>query len=258
MSNEEDFHLKIKSNLRLVFEMPNLSILPDLVGANHVFQFQGTEISVRIPSLHCSINNKEQNRREIYAGAHWRDEQDDPHYYIVNRLFLFIKDTERNLPFQIFEDRSKRHELIRENQKRDLNEAVRILSLVGQGAYTYWIRIMRWKSGIPDLASPVLIDKWITYPPELIDGTTNRSFWTGISGVSIPATHPISYAQWEEAQSALLSGENPPIWLEYWFDAEHKIKHKDFSGAIIGLAISFESAVRYIYLNVYASLPQTI
>jgi hypothetical protein len=227
------------------FPITNLTIHSELVGATHSFEHQGKRVHVSVPSPFSRIQTRRENREQIYAGSYWVGEEHNPLEYLVGLVHVRVEAGEPlNIPGAALEHPPIRLELFKESEQQRLTKLLRRLSGIGNGAFAYWLRIMRWKTGVVSIGAAQPVDHSFDGSPDMECLATHRRFWLAGGGGIVPATEMVSCEQWAETQEALNKQEMPPLWLEFWFDGEHRIRKGDLTGAILSLAIALETAVR--------------
>ena len=181
----------------------------------------------------------------IEPGWHWVGEENKPQDFRVNVVHVRVRvGQEMEVPDEVIRSPNTRWQAFDERKQESLWSLLDALSATANDAYAYWLRVMRWKSGIGFIGEPHLISQSLALNPELECCATDRYFWTARQGVTFPREETVSSQQWDETQSALSSGIQSPIWLDFLFDGEHRSSNRDFVGATLSLAIAFELAIR--------------
>jgi len=57
----------------------------------------------------------------------------------------------------------------------------------------------------------------------------------------------VTSTEWDAVQAALSSNKQPPVWLEFLFEARMRMNNEDLVGAVLTLAIAFEVSLRKIF-----------
>jgi hypothetical protein len=116
---------------------------------------------------------------------------------------------------------------------------------VALGAFGYWLRVLRWKSGIGHIGEPeVRAAGGSARTPSLQERETGHRFWLAPSIIVAPGRRAVTKSQWQATQDALTRMQPPPVWIDFLFDGEHRINNRDFTGAVLSLAIALEAIVR--------------
>ena len=225
------------------FKISRLTIVPDLVGARHDFLHQGKRVVINLPALAQVIEGRRMTDA-IESGWHWVGEEDKPQNFHVYVVHVRVRGQEMEVPDEVLRSPNTRWQAFDENKQQSLVSLMDALSVTANDAYAAWLRVMRWKSGIGFIGEPYLLSRSLARKPRLECCATGRHFWTADQVLTVPREETVSSQQWEEAQSALSSGDQPPIFLDFLFDGEHRARNSDFVGATLSLAIAFESAVR--------------
>jgi hypothetical protein len=181
----------------------------------------------------------------IQPGWSWVGEEDKPQNYLISVVYLRIMlGLTMDVPESVLRSPNTRWQTFDEPTQARLDNIIEALDVTANDAYSYWLRIMRWKSGIGYIGEPNLVAQSVRLSPELQCYATDRYFWNARQGFTFPREEEVSVQQWEDAQNALASEAEPPVWLDFLFDGEHRTRNHDFMGAILSLAIAFEAALR--------------
>jgi hypothetical protein len=119
------------------------------------------------------------------------------------------------------------------------------LYLLARRAFILWIRVVRWKTGM------ALVD--VDSRPNSPSSDGGRLFNLEHGGsFYVPRIPRVVKARrrttltpqtWQAISDALVSGEIPPIWNEYFASSQRRIEAADLRAGVIDLAIAAEAAI---------------
>jgi hypothetical protein len=115
---------------------------------------------------------------------------------------------------------------------------------VATDAVDWWLRTLRWKTLNGSIGQREVAGAdsgWGTY---LMDAHTEARFYTPACVINLPADNPVTKRQWNRAGRSLAKAEVAPVWFDFMFDGEHRIKSGDLHGGILCLAIASETVIR--------------
>ena len=107
------------------------------------------------------------------------------------------------------------------------HEQTQLKNLVGDGgqalrtAFAYWLRVLRWKSGIGYIGEPsVRYAGGSQGGAVLRERTTKHRMWLQGGFISVVGSQPVTLAEWNAAQAALSACKSPPVWFDFLFDSQ--------------------------------------
>jgi hypothetical protein len=241
-------HVNVPVNAFNRFSLDRLCIVPELVAAKHEFIFDGKKAIFTLPGLEKESVPYEQ---KLIVCRTWKTEGHVPVEYDVRSLDVEIEvETPISVPEAIRHLHPNQFELLETREQERLNRVVSEANVELHKAFEYWLRVIRWKSGIGYIGEPS-----VNYAGGHRDqggavlrerSTAHRLWLQGQTAFAI-GNRPVTLEQWSATQRALASGKTPPVWFDFLFDAEMRINNNDLVGAVLSLAISLEVNVRFVF-----------
>ena len=220
----------------------------DIPGRRHVFKFENDNLQVELPPL-CM--------KDIFNRSHlFRFDESSTIYMwnkegvvagvIIGAIRISIIGLRIEIPREVGNHPFINHGLFTEDERRVMDKKSDEVYFKSQRALNYWIRIVRWKTGSH------LMDRLHGIPPRetdggaLINSSTRTGFYVPLAArtVTLGPRYVIKSDSWEEIQSALERGDEPPIWHEYLASGHREMIAGDSVTATLNLAIAAESLIR--------------
>ncbi len=227
-----------------------LAVTREVLGRKHRFNFEGRHVEVCLPQEEHADRGKGYD--EVAECIRWKKQngKDIPENFHIFKVDLTI-DLEKPIEVRkaLLEFAPVRRELITETKAKLFDKIIEEHESLALKAFDYWIRVVRWKIGFwligqPEIQTPR--SGWGTY---LIEKDGGKRFWAGSHEFTIRFTKAVTIEEWDVIQEALSERREPPIWIEFLFDAQHKLEMGDKSGCILSLAIACESIFRHAVYN---------
>jgi hypothetical protein len=223
----------------------HLSMEPSLQGAKARFEFEKHCIEIALPTLPAGDKGK---IGDPYAEAEadvWQSDGQikDIYIYIVSVAVLALKF---ELPAAAAKHPHIDASLYTANDTQYLDEKSNKLYLLGRRAIDYFLRVVRWKTGLGLIAVDTREDRATLRGGRLFNLSRGGAFYSppvGRTSVA-PQRHQLKVQEWNDIVAALNAGNYPPIWDEYLASARRRIDMNDLTAGTIDLAIAAESAIR--------------
>ena len=235
------------------YNLRDLEIAPSVVGQSHKFIHANRPVEVRLPEKPRRHKGQLRNDRISCTAFKLYGTRKKPLYYEVYSVDLL---TELPKPRAVPEEAIGRVDatLLTKRLRLTLKRASNASADLSDQALEYWLRVMRWVTHNSRIGQPMTVgleSGWSTY---LLESISEKAFYAPGHVMNVPASHPVSMREWNKAQEILSSSLYPPLWIEYLFEAEHRLRSNDLQGAVISLAISTESLVRALF-SLHAKKP---
>jgi hypothetical protein len=227
------------------------------VGAHHEFAFEGRRIIVRLPNRAPEIASGYDPNAKITCSA-WRvvDGVNVPIRYEVHEFILYIDIAEQiTIPEQALSLPARQDELFSENERKELTRITGEQEKIADRALSHWLKVLRWKSRIGFIGEPEVRSFDDSGVPRLQEISSGHDFWCGPFIVAAEARHGITKENWDDTAQALQSGAVAPTWFDFLFESQHRINNRDFTGAVLSMAIALEVMVRRLVTHHVDSLP---
>ncbi len=233
----------------------HLAVTPDVVGATCSFPLGSGKIRIEIPSLKLipEIGLDNSARLHVSGFINTKEGVQKPNRISVSSVDV-ITDIGKVVQVPndwLLQERFPQAELSTEQIDYTYKLLEEHEGLAKRG-FDLWARTLRWKSGHGDIGRQEVEGIITGYHTRLFIKDTNKHMLqSGIRMIGrIDA--PVNLVQWEEAQKALQSGIQPPIYIELYYDGLEQIWIGEYRRAVTDLAVACETYLRTRVMN---SLP---
>jgi hypothetical protein len=234
-------------NIRGRFEVDRLSIVSELVAAKHQFLFNGKNVTVSLPGPDREGLPFDQQRLHLYK---WKSDGNVPLEYEVRNLTMDMElPGSIHVPEEVLRLPPKQYERFQPDERDKLDRTVNEAGEELRAAYSYWLKMLRWKSRIGYIGEPRIFYGGDQQSATLCERATGHRLWPQTGHITVQANRPITPADWSATQSALLDQKTVPLWFDFLFDSEMRLNNKDVVGALLSLAIALEINVRFIFFG---------
>ena len=234
----------IKADFSQSFSLDRFQVAAKLLGAKHEFTFSNKSVTVELPRE--DNNLPRELRSAICRKWQRKGTKEIPLEYEVKEVVIRIAvEDPLSIPEQALKVSPKRIELFTTAEREQLDNLIGSLRLVAFDAFTYWVAMLRWVSHNAYVGEPaVMVAAPIEGTATLRDSVTGHRFWLDAARLTGRMSKGITPAQWRSAQTALRKNNSPPIWFNFLFEGAQRINNRDLVGAVLSLAITFETIVR--------------
>jgi len=223
----------------------HLSMEPSLEGAKVQFEFEAHLIEITLPKFSSSNQAKP---GDPYAEAEadvWdkHGQISNIHIYVLSVSVLALQF---RLPVVAAKHPHINASLYTTEETRNLDEKSNHLYFLGRRAVDYFLRVVRWKTGLGLIALDAREDRASASGGRLFNLSHGGSFYSPAAGrtIVVPRRHRLTMKKWNDIVVALSAGLHPPIWNEFLMSAERRLDMNDLRAATIDLAIAAESKIR--------------
>jgi hypothetical protein len=228
------------------FDLDRLCITPELVGAKHDFAFEGNKFTLELPNTDHEGVPFEQQRLRLYK---LRTKGNVPLEFEVRNVDLVMElaDSVR-VPEEILHLQPNQFDLFTPTEQVQMDKLVEEAEQALRAAFGYWLRVLRWKSGIGHIGEPS-----IRYAGSgqggavLREKSSKHRMWLQGQVIMAIGRHAVTSLEWNATQAALAARKTPPVWFEFLFDSQMRINNNDLVGAVLSLAIALEVNLRFIF-----------
>jgi hypothetical protein len=239
-------YLDVPAGVFCSFDLDRLCITPELVGAKHEFVSDGMQFTLQLPGVDREDVPFEQRRLHLHK---WQTKGNVPLEYEVHSLDVEVElaDSVR-VPEEVLRLHPNQIDLFTPHEQTQLTKLVAEAGQALRTAFAYWLRLLRWKSGIGYIGEPS-----IRYAGSgqggavLRERTTKHRMWLQGGVISVTGSKPVTLAEWDATQAALSACKSPPVWFDFLFDSQMRINNKDLVGGVLSLAIALEVNLRFIF-----------
>jgi len=243
--------LAIKSWNR--FLTRNLSIHPDLVGAEHKFQYEDCQIIISLPSSRHLPTEPCSGERLRFNSYTENDGIKIPLQLWVDSVDVTVSMGEKlSLPFEITKHPPNRTDLVSKAQQEKLNKIAAVHGTIAERSFDLWIRTLRWKADNSSIGRPEISGHesgWSTY---LVAQPKGERIWISPVSFMVKASKIVTSETWEAVASALQAERTPPVFVDLVMDAAEHLKMGDLQRATVEMAMGCEAFLRML---VAESLP---
>ena len=235
------------------FTCNNLVIVPELVGATCEFPFEKAEIKIVIPGpehLYQRSSNDLPKKDSLLFISGWETVNgvEKPYKISVDSIEI-VANLRKILPFSPTE-KHRTHE-----QHLYLSKVTEEHEIVTKKAFDYWVRVLRWQSGLGSLGRPEISSVNSGWGTILrAQGDTHTLSRSAII-LQMTTDSPINLEQWQRTQHLVKMGGEPPVYIDLMYDGITQYVNHDFRRSIIDLAVACEVLIRTRVMN---SLPSNL
>jgi len=244
VNSAETKRVSIEANLWRRFYLDRLSIEPALVAAKHEFSFEGKHVTIALPAL----DPKAVRGQEKIACHRWHGvagQEMVPTQYEVYCVDMRVDLGEQiQVPEEALKPPPIHPELFDQSERTQLKKLTDDHVTLSTGAFTYWLKVLRWKSGIGHIGEPR-----VSYPDRaggaaLQDTASGNRFWLQSYVIVAEPAPAVTSDQWKAAQAALTERKTPPIPFDFLFDGEQRLNNGDLIGSVLSMAVALEATIR--------------
>jgi hypothetical protein len=247
---------EIKVNTWNRYTTANFTVVPEVMGTKHEFEFESFNITINIPP-EDSANRDEGFDQVAYLGC-WREDEGIkiPLEYEVHKVDLNIEVKElQNIPEEA-SNTSNVDSSIYDKEKRELLDKISDrYELIANRAFTYWLEILQWSSNAPLLGvgSPSSnLSGWGTY---LIDPHTNNRVYSSTNRITVQRTTLVTDENWRLTLNRVQNQTELPMYIKFLHDAHVSMRSGNIHRATVELALCSENYLRY---SVFELIPQNL
>lgn len=226
----------------------DLNVAPSLAGAVHHFSVQGRPVTFKLPKR-TPQSDWSRDDAPITCRSWLGDRSGNgrlrPHYFCIREIECVL-DTGKKM---LVPERSigvVRSEYFSSSERKRLLRLTDAHSNIMNNAFLYWVDVLRWKSGIPNICLPHVNSESNLTNHYLIDAYTGKRFFSDFTVIKFMQERVISRRHWADAQKILDLGQSVPIWHICIAEAGHQLQLGDKRRFILDLAIASETAMRHL------------
>jgi hypothetical protein len=228
-----------------------LAVPPTLMGRSHSFDWNGSTVTIKLPSIE-KVGNIHNEDARAYRGS-WNSNTDETIYFVIRSVDVCVEASpDVAVPDEVLKHNPNAYELIDEEVQKTLNLVAETCSAQSQAAFEYWISLLRWVSGSHKICRHVSVGNssgWSTY---LLDRATEKEVWIHNQTIVVQGYRTITEAVWDKVSMLARAKEKPPIYSILYGDALDCIDDADYRRALVDLSVACEVFLRS---RVIASLP---
>lgn len=244
---------KIKSWNR--FLIRNLAVAPEVMGQEHIFPFENSTVSIKIPSI--SQVDRGKSYDEVASIGVRRTVDNEPLEFNIYKMDVEVSiPITVSIPLEVFDRPANAFDLFSDEEQNNLNKTTEQHQSIAEKAFEYWIRVTRWVCDDSRIGRDQVEDfrtgGWSTC---LIDTERNTKVWIQGQIFHAPKYKTINPEEWQEIQSRLSNSSQPPIYVELKHDAEENIRLGDYRRSLVDMAMACETFLR---LAVLQKLPKEL
>lgn len=238
------------------FDVTDFAVTADVVGRKHRFVFRGKTVEIALPKDTDAVKPPiGMERIRTVAWTRTASEKIPTIYEIYDVDVFMLLDKELTIPKKLLESQPKHPEFTTQNKAKYLDDLTDLHEGLSAQAFDYWIRVLRWQTKSSSIGMPTVSKQRYVGSTYLIDLKTCHRFWAGSMHIIGKIPTGMTLTVWNEIQRVLRTGKEPPIWFEFLFDAQHKLRTEDYNGAILSAAIACESTIRSMFARQIPEFP---
>ena len=249
-------HKVVRANSVHQFSPDRFCVTPELLGAEHVFDYSERQVSVAIPNT----RKESQDLPREFWGVEcykWRSAGNVPLEYKVNRIKMQVAvGNEIAVPEQALKVAPRQDELFTKPERERFDKLVNEQSELAIDAFRYWLSVLRWKARVGHIGEPqVKASDHSSGGSALQDSASGHRFWLQGHRIAVQGSKVITPSEWHLTQKALMESKSPPIWFDFVFQGEQRINNHDLTGAVLSLAIALEALIRGLTTHYLSKQP---
>jgi len=237
---------KIKSWNR--FLIRNLAVAPEVMGQEHIFPFENSTVSIKIPSIDQVDRGK--GFDEVASVGARRTVDNEPLEFNIHKMDVEVSiPITVSIPLEVLDQPANAYDLFSDEEQSRLNKIAEQHQSIAEKAFEYWLRVTRWvcdDSRIGRDQVEGFRSGWSTY---LIDTERNTKVWIQGHVFHVSKYKTLKPEEWQEVQSRLSNGSQPPIYVELKHDAEESIRLGDYRRSLVDMAMACETFLRLAVLQ---------
>ena len=238
--------MKVKSWNR--FLTRNLAVKPEVLGCEHRFSFENRTVSIKIPSIN-QVDSGQGYDKVASVGAR-RAVDNEPLEFYIHKVDVEVSiPVTVSIPSEVLNRPPNAPDLFSDEEQKRLNKVAEQHQSTAEKAFEYWIRIVRWVCDDSRIGRDQVEDfrsGWSTY---LIDAESDTKVWIQGQVFYALGYKTLRVEEWQEIQSKLSLGSQPPIYVEFKHDAEEHIRLGDYKRSLVDMAIACEIFLRFAVLQ---------
>lgn len=236
--------VQIAVNAKNNFDLDRFHVETSLLGASHIFQFEGKNIRLQLPK---DESPREESRPAVKC-VKWKSSGMIPLEYAVRRISLELEiDESITIPAALLRLPPTQYDLVTNGQAQYLDALVDGAGGTLGRAFDHWIKTLRWKSGIGHIGEPSVSNPGGNWSAAISPRGTIQRIWVQTSRISVYGNGCVSQHGWDQTQAALTAGKSPPVWFDFLFDCQMRMNNNDLVGAVLSLAIALEVNLRRLF-----------
>ncbi|UPK40864.1 hypothetical protein IVB18_50545 (plasmid) [Bradyrhizobium sp. 186] len=238
-------NVNVAVNVTSQFSLDRFQITSGLAGAKHEFIFDERPITLSLPPA-------ELEGRGIDVPimcVKWQSEGMVPLEYRVSVVDLAIELAEPvDIPEELLGLPPSQRNLLDKDKIGKLDTLTQEAGDTLKRAFEHWLRVLRWKSRTGSIGEPQ-----IKYAgPDgggsfLTERATQKRLWRPPHRIRATLEKAVTSMEWDAVQVALSSNKQPPVWIDFLFEARMRMNNEDRVGGVLTLAIAFEVSLRKIF-----------
>ena len=242
--NMEPRKMKVKSWNR--FLTRNLAVKPEVLGCEHCFSFDNIPVSIKIPNIE-QVKTDKINLKGGYGVASVgtrRAADNEPLEFYIHMVDVEVSiPGTLSIPSELLNRPPNTPEVLK------LDKVAEQYQLIAENAFEYWIRIVRWVCDDSRIGQNKVENYRSGWGTDLIDAECDTEVWAPVQRFYALGYKVLSVEEWKEIQSKLSLGSQPPIHVEFRYDAEENIRLGDYRRSLVDMAIACELFLRFAVLQ---------
>jgi len=238
--------VKIKSWNR--FLTRNLAVAPEVLGQEHLFPFENSTVSIKIPSIDQVDRGKGYD--EVASVGARRAVDNEPLEFNIHKVDVEVSiPIIVSVPSEVLDRPANAYDLFSDEEQNRLNKVAEQHQSIAEKAFEYWIRVTRWVCDDSRIGRDRVEDfrsGWSTY---LIDVERNTKVWIQGHVFYVSKYKTLKPEEWQEIQLRLSNGSQPPIYVELKHDAEENMRLGDYRRSLVDMAMACETFLRFAVLQ---------
>lgn len=239
-------HRRLKSWNK--FLTRHFAVPPDVVGNQHTFPFENASILLKLPT--SDQIDRDNGSDDVASISSRRATDNEPLEIAVHKVDVEVTaDFTFPIPSDALTRNPNAFDLFSEDQQNQLESSTNQHQKRAEGAFHYWVRVMRWVCDDYRIAREEVSGSssgWGTY---LLDEETGHRVWAQSLMFTFPGCRCVNETEWNAAQQKLADGMQPPVYMELKHGAQAQLELGDCRRALLDAAVACETYLRTIVIR---------
>lgn len=240
------------SNVEIEYHVSNrydpngLLVSEELVGIEHMFCFDDTNITIKLPGMEHYKDHDENAKVTSWLKSGVVGGEMKPVFYSINCMYIKVyKGGTVSVKEEVLKTNANIYEYIDEPKRSQLNKIASEAETIADEFFDYFSKAARWSIDSPDICRDRVVSQKSRLGPRLISNNEDRTIWIGRDLFFKFGGEPIlDTVAWEKITGLIASNRSLPIYIDLFLDAQYHVQRKDIKRCISDLSVSCETCIR--------------
>ena len=236
----------IEVGARKRYETNGLHIVPSLAGAHHHIVRGRYRLRFELPKRpHPRDWQIEDAPIACYQYRQHKSGRRSPITFSVNRVTCIL-ETPRKAKIPTSALGVVDVSLFGSREREKLYHWAGEYSAVMDGVFSYWLSVLRWRSGVYGIGVPYLKSDPVYDGTYLIDFRNGQRFFSEMTSIGFKMEGALTARQWGDVQRVLSRNEPTPLWHILLAEADQQLGVQDHRRFLVDLALACEIVLRHL------------